>query len=138
MTEPEAQTLCDRICDFLISCGGAYKRLTGEMQWNVLHALGTRQFVMKEKDGEILYFASFWKIQPGAVQSVLSRIKPADLIYGSVVYVSEAANKGRRKDLAEMITGIRKQAGNAQGVLWHRPAKADKAYYFTRQKGKEV
>jgi len=138
MEEAEALALADRICEFLVSCGGNYGHVSNEMQWNVIHALASDQFSMKEVAGEIVYFVSFWKIQPEDVEKIQHRIKPSDIIRGSVVYVSEAGNKGTRKDLAEMITGIRLKTSNCTGVIWHRPVKQDKVYYFARQKGKEV
>jgi hypothetical protein len=130
--------LGDRICDFLLSCGGAYQVLTGELQTNVFYALGSRQYVLKEENGEIVYFASWWMIQPEDVEGVMERVKPLDISHGSTVYVSECGNKKGRKGMAEMIGAIRGKVGRVDGAFWHRPAKADKIYHFPRQTGKEV
>jgi hypothetical protein len=48
-----ADKLCEKICSFLISTGGAYKRVTPSMQENVLYALVTRQFIIKIKNKDI-------------------------------------------------------------------------------------
>ena len=128
--------LGDRICEFLISTGGAYKELTGDIQRNVFHALGSKQYVMKEDETGIVYFVSYWKVRPEEIVDVADRVHPQDITHGSVMYVSEAGNKGGKKAMAEIITRLREQATGLKGLFWHRPAKADKVYYFPSQRGK--
>lgn len=130
--------LGDRICAWLLSCGGAYKVLTGELQTNIFHALGSRQYVLKEEGGEIIWFASYWLIHAAEVEKVISRITPDDVSRGSVVYVTEAGNRAGRRGMAEMIGAIRKNVGPVDGAFWHRPTKKDQVYHFPRQTGKEV
>jgi hypothetical protein len=138
MTENEALNLGDKICDFLVSCGGAYNRLTQAMQWNVFFALGSGQYALKEENGEVVCFISFWRIHHADVESVAERVKPLDLVRGPVVYISEMGNKGTRKDMADIITEVRELVPKAEGVFWHRPAKGDRLYHFPLQRGKET
>lgn len=138
MTAAEALALGDRICTFLLSCGGAYRQLTGEIQHNVFFALGSRQYVMKEVDGEIVYFVSYWRVRPEDVEGVMERVKPQDLTDGTVMYVSEAGNKGGKQGMAEIIKRLRGQGVGLQGLFWHRPAKQDQVYHFPSQRGKEA
>jgi hypothetical protein len=138
MTDDEILQLGDRICAFLLSCGGSYKRMTGEVQENVFYSLGSGQYVMKEESGEIVYFASYWKIQPQDVEGVMARIKPVDLSHGTVMYVTEAGNKDGKRGMAEIIKRLREQAEGMKGLFWHRPAKKDKVYHFPSQRGKEA
>jgi hypothetical protein len=135
----DALALGDKICDFLISCGGPYKEINGEIQFNVMYALGSQQFIMREEDGEILYFVCWWRVQPEDVENVTERIRPIDLSHGSVLYITEAGNKLGPRGMAEIRKRIRAAAGgDAQGVFWHRPIKNDKILSFPHQKGKEA
>lgn len=134
----EANNLGDRICAFILSCGGAYTGLNAEIERSVFYALGSNQYILKEDNGEIIYFASYWKIHQADVQAVMGRVLPGDVSHGSVLYVTEAACRGGRKETAEMIRRLREQAAPFHGAFWHRPAKADQIYHFPRQRGKEA
>lgn len=138
MTRDEALTLGDRICDFLVSCGGPYKRVTGTMQLNVADALGSQQYVMREENGEIVYFAAYWRVRREDVEGVMDRVKPLELATGSVMYVSEAGNKGGPAAMAEIVKRLRKQAPWGRGLFWHRAAKHDQVQHFPSQRGGEA
>lgn len=138
MTFGEANILADRICAFILSCGGIYAAgLTAELQRSVFLALGSQQYVLKEENGGIVYFASYWKISPDDVINVMARKSyPADISHGTVLYITEAVCKGGKQDTFEMVRRVRKQAAPFAGVFWHRPAKKDRICNFPRQKGK--
>lgn len=125
----------DRICDFLVKSGGAYKRLTGDIQLNVFHALGSRQYVIKEENGEIVYFACYWKVHKEDLESVMERMRPPDISHGTVIYVAEAGNTGGRRGMTDMIRSLRAAMPEFKGALWHRPTKEDHVYNFQRQRG---
>lgn len=129
------QELGERICDFLLSCGGPYTELTGRLEWNVFFALGSGQYALIERHGEIVTFMAYFRIDPEEIDCAFERNWPADLKTGSVVYITEAGNRGTRRDMAEAITEVRRQNPGAQGVIWHRPAKQDKVYHFPSQRG---
>lgn len=130
--------LGDRICHFLVQCGGAYHKLTPEIQFNVFHALGSQQYVLKEDADGIVYFASYWRVRPEDMVDVVDRIKPGDLKNGTVMYVSEAASRGGMADMAEIVRRLRDQAVGLHGLFWHRPGKKDAIYYFPSQRGREA
>lgn len=128
--------LCQRIEQFLVECGGNYKGVTGEMTYNIMEALVTKNFIIKiDKDGGIRYFACFWRIHPEDIEAVQQRCRPYDTLTGSVIYVAECGNKEGRAGMKEIARRIREKAVNCQGVLWHRPVKEDRCYYFPSQKG---
>jgi hypothetical protein len=138
MNPDEILALGDRICAFLISCGGAYKELTGELQGNVFYSLGSGQYVIGITGGKIVYFASYWRVRPEDVEGVMERIKPLELSTGSVMYVSEVGNKAGKRGMAEIVKRLRAQAKGLKGLFWHRVAKQDRVYYFPSQQGEEV
>lgn len=131
----EAYRLADRIYGFLTSCGGTYENITAEAEWNILFALGSGQYVLKEENGEIVYFVSYWKVRQEDVDGVMERVKPLELKTGNVMYISEAGNKLGKKGMAEIIKRLREQAVGMQGLFWHRPAKDDQVFHFPSQKG---
>lgn len=120
------------------SAGGAYATVGGEVERNILEALATGQFVTRIKNGEMLYFVSYWLIDPAEVANIAERIRPADTCHGTTMYVNEAANLAGRQGMAEIVKRLRKQAAQAQGLYWHRPIKQDRLYSFPSQKGAEV
>lgn len=131
-----AVPLCDRICDFLMSCGGAYHKLTGTMQETILACLASRQFIIRiDGKGDIQYFACWFKLKPEDVEGMKERVRPYDIYSGSYMYVVEAGNKMGKKGMADMVKKIRARAEGMQGVFWHRPTKKDKIYDFPSQKG---
>lgn len=137
MNPDEILALGDRVCDFLLSCGGAYKKLTGELQENVFYSLGSGQYVIGITGGKIIYFASYWKVRPEDVEGVMERVKPLDLSAGTVMYISEAGNKAGKRGMTEIVKRLRGQAQGMKGLFWHRPCKQDQIYYFPSQKGRE-
>ena len=136
----KATVLCDRICAFLLECGPPYGTITAEVESNILGAIASKQFVIKIKEGEIRYFAGYFKVKPEHVDLISQRTIPAgyDLFQGSIMYVTEAANKDGRKGMAEIIRRLRKKATGMQGVFWHRPKHDDKIMWYPRQRGGEL
>jgi hemolysin-activating ACP:hemolysin acyltransferase len=131
-----AEQLCDKICHFLLAMGGAYHKLTGEMQENILVCLASRQFVIRiDGKGYIQYFACWFKIHPDDVEGMKERVRPYDVYTGSVMYVVEAGNKLGKRGMVEMVKKIRAKAEGMKGVFWHRPTKQDKVFDFPSQKG---
>lgn len=128
MTFEEVDKLCDDVLAFLLSTGGAYAEINSEIELNVLECVTLGQYVWT---GDC--FLCWWKIQPEDIENLKQRIKPTDRINGSVLYVVECACTG---NLRQVIKKVRSKV-NGQGVLWHRPMKQDKVYYFPSQKGRE-
>lgn len=134
-----ADALCNRICAFLVEMGGAYTRLTPEVQQSVLIAMYSRQFVIRiSGNGDIQYFACWWCVHPKDVDALRERVKPVDIYTGTVMYVVEAGNRMGRRGMIEMVKRIRDRAVGMRGVFWHRPTKEDRVYDFPSQKGKEA
>lgn len=133
-----ADMLCGMICDFLVSCGGPYKEVTGDMQRKILVCIASRQFIIKIRDGKIRYFACWLKVKPENIEMVKERVLPYDVFTGSIMYVAEAANRDGKRGMAEMVRRIRAAGKGMQGVFWHRPSKEDTVYHFPSQKGKEA
>ena len=120
--------LGNEICDFLESTGGSYKNLSSEVVHNVFWSLGTGHYVWEPGR----YFACYWRIRPEDIEDVKARIKPLDIVHGDVMYVADAASKGR---LSDMIRALRRHAPWMNGAFWHRPAKQGAVYHFGRQRG---
>ena len=135
MTFKEADSLCTRICNFLHSFGGVYENITPNVEKSILQALASGNYVMKEDERGILYFASYWRVHPEDVEKIKHRQTPTDIRRGSVVYVSEAGNRMGKPGMAEIVRRLREQAVGMKGLFWHRPAKGDKVYHFPSQKG---
>ena len=118
----------DSICDFLEAQGGAYNKLSAEVVYNVYWALGAGCYLWDPGR----YYVCYWCIHPEDVELVKERVKPCDIVNGSVMYVAEAAST---VGLAEMIKALRKQAVGMKGLFWHRPTKGDQVYQFPSQQG---
>lgn len=130
---------CDRVCDFLVSCGGPYANgVSDEVRFNIGFAYGSELYVMKEKDGRILYFVSWWLVKPNDVESVKQHVRPIDITTGNVVYITDMGNTIGKRGMAEIIKELRRRNPHAKGVFWHRPAKGNKVCDYPSQKGKEV
>lgn len=121
-----------------LETGGAYATITDEVDRNILTALATGQFVTRISNGEMLYFVAYWLVTPEDLANIAIRTRPANTCKGSIMYVSEAANKMGAAGMAEIVKRLRKQAAQAQGLYWHRPTKQDRLYAFPKQKGAEV
>lgn len=132
MSFAEASALLDEVTNFFGAQGGAYQRVTGTVQENVLFCLAARQYVYSPGR----YFACYFRVWPQDVDSLKERVRPVDVVSGPVMYVAEAAClPGAMKD---MIVALRKGAkGWGAGVFWHRPARKDRVAFFPSQRGEE-
>lgn len=122
-----------QICDFMLRQGGAYATYTPELEFNIYYALGTGNYVLGvSSDGRIEFFACFWRIRPEDVVDVKRRVKPAELVKGSVMYVTEAAST---VGLAPVVRALRDKGAGMKGVFWHRPARGDRVFHAPSQEG---
>lgn len=128
MTFEDTVKILDEVLLFLKECGGAYSTITRTVEENVLECLTLGQYVWT---GDC--FLCYWMIHPEDIESLKERIKPKDIITGSTVYVVECACTGNLRAAIKQL----RQSVNGVGVLWHRPMKQDKVYYFPSQKGEE-
>lgn len=136
MTFAQADNLFEMICQGLIESGGPYKEpLSVRTQENILIALAHGNFVIKIRSWQVRWFAAFWRVAPRDIDKVRQRTAEIDRMNGTAIYVCEAMNKDGIKGMTEIRKAIRKKAGDAKGVFWHRPVKQDKVFNFPRQKG---
>ena len=119
----------EQIEKFLRECGGVYETITKEVSLNIIECLVWNQYIWTDNS-----FICYWLISPEDVEDIKERIKPEHRIFGSVMYIVECGCKG---NLRKEIPLLRQKEPLAQGVLWHRPAKQDKVYYFPSQRGEE-
>ncbi len=138
ITFAEADTLCDRICDFLVKQGGPYHYVTRRLQENVIVCLASNQFVIEIDGGDIQFFAAYFRIRPEDVEGMAEHIRPVDVYTGSIMYVVECGNKAGKRGMTEICKRLRVKGSGMKGIFWHRQAKADKLHYFPSQKGKEA
>ena len=117
--------LGDQICDFMEEL---YGPLQASVVYNIYYSLGTGHYVWSPGR----YFACYWCVRPEDVEDVKNRIKPLDIVHGSVMYVAEA---GSRVGLGEVIKVMRQHGAGMKGLFWHRPAHHDKVHDFPSQKG---
>jgi hemolysin-activating ACP:hemolysin acyltransferase len=136
LTFAQADRLSAKIHRLFLDSGGAYTKINGEVETNILEALATGQFSIGIEHGQVQYFAAYWRIKTDDIQTVCDRVKPLDRTTGGTIYITELANQAGRKGLTEAIDKIRRQNPTAQGVFWHRPTKKDKIYLFPSQRGK--
>lgn len=122
--------VCDMVCDFLIECGGSYKRVTPSLQEKILVCLASRQFIIKVRDGQVKQFACWFRINEDDVDDVVNRILPLDVFTGNIVYVSEIGNMEGKRGMCEIAQRMRKMNPDAKEVFWHRPVKGDKVFHF--------
>ncbi len=125
-----ADRLTDEIMAFLIECGGPYGGINGGVQENILLALATGQYVLGGKDGEISYFASYWKIRPEDMTQIRQMKRPKNITAGPVMYVSECGSKSGMQALSRRL---RHCARGMQSACWHR---GDVLKTFSLQKEK--
>jgi hypothetical protein len=109
--------LCSEICDFLATCGGPYQRVTATLQKSTIDALVSGQYVIKKEAGQILYFASFWRIRPEDLEEVRQLRRPANITTGPFAYIVEA---GSMVGLQEMIQELHRLNPGVTVAYWHR------------------
>ena len=132
MTAAQAIKLADRICTFLVSCGGPYTEVTGWLQRRVLDGLASGQYALKESGGEIVYFASFWRIRPEDLETVKQFEQPENITAGPVLYIVEA---GSKQETAEMMRALRRMNFDATHLAGHRRGRLRKVRL---QKGETI
>lgn len=132
MTFEAANTLLDEITNFLKSCGGVYKTVSGITQENIMVCLVSGQYVYYPNK----YFACFFKVTDNDIEGLKERVRPLDVFTGKIFYIAEAASRNRFA-MYEMVKAIRAKGRGCKGVFWHRPAKQDKVYFFPSQHGTE-
>jgi hypothetical protein len=121
------------ICAFLLKCG--YPNITGELQEKIIMCLVYHQFIIKIRDGDIKYFACWFRIEPEDKELIEQYILPEEVQRGSLVYICDLGNTEGTRGMYEMIKTIRKKTVGAKGVFWHRPSKDNKLFYFPSQRG---
>lgn len=130
-----ACALCNIICDFLVSCGGNYHRVTATLQEKVLLCLASRQFVIKIKDNDIKYFCCWFRVDEEGMDCLKERILPTNVFEGDRVYICELGlSKGQ--SIKEVINRLYKQNPDAKEAFWHRPRKQDRVFQFKLRSGK--
>lgn len=101
---------------------------------NILEVLAYRQFVISIKNGKVEWFAGYWRIAPEDIGLVKDKIRPADVLHGECVYITEAVNLTGKKGMRQLSEAVRKK-NRFQRLCWHRPVKKNQFYDFPRQKG---
>lgn len=117
--------LLGSVLQFLEECGGPYGSITQATQVNILFSLACGQYVLRKRDGAILYFGCFWRIWPEDLDTIRSLDRPDDIYTGPLVYVVEAGNQGTKRDIAEMARRLKNQNADAVYALWHRRGKLE-------------
>lgn len=125
--------LCDRICTFLVSCGEPYTKINSDLQMAVLDGLASGQYVIKEQGGEIVFFASFWRLRQGDLDHVRRFERPANIVTGPFLYIVEAGSCPRASP--EMMRAIRNMNFDATHMVAHRRGRWRQ---ITLQKGETV
>ena len=117
MNQSEALLLCDRICIFLVSCGGPYTEVTGDLQKSVLDGLASGQYTIREAGGGIIFFASFYRILPEDMEAIRQFQRPDNISTGPYLYIVEA---GSKDGATEMMRTIRRMNFDATHMVGHR------------------
>jgi hemolysin-activating ACP:hemolysin acyltransferase len=116
-----ADALREEIMAFMVKMGGAYRE--GEMEGvshSILLALGCGQYVlMRNEEGKITAFASFWCVKEEDMPDVRAMKQPDDIYTGNIMYVSEwVAYPGM---VRKVVVELQKMAGpDMQGVISHK------------------
>jgi hemolysin-activating ACP:hemolysin acyltransferase len=132
MTFEQADILCARIIAFLRGLGGPYTEMAEDyLQWAVLSALATGQYVLRIDRRGIRYFACYWMLDREDLAAFLptdphQRVRPEKIVGGSLMYVAEVGSRGEPGDAREMIRRLRQreERHGSKGVYWHQPHRA--------------
>jgi hemolysin-activating ACP:hemolysin acyltransferase len=125
----QADKLCTRIIDFSVEQGGPYPDMDkGYLQWVILSALGSSQFVIKIDRQGIRYFACWWWMNQEALDDFhATREIPRSIDCGNLLYVAEVISRGVKNDAREMIRRIRKSCELFTiKAYWHQPHRASR------------
>ena len=129
----EADALCSEITEFLLSCGGVYKKVTGRLQEKILESIASGQYVLyRDESDKICHWLCYWKIQPEDVEDI-AEMKPANTVQGNVLFIVEHGNKDGRRGMTQMIKELRHRAVGMTGVVWNSKGRGIKK--FMHQKG---
>ena len=109
--------LCTRICTFLVSCGGPYTEVNGDLQRAVLDGLASGQYTIREADEGIIFFASFYRVRPEDMEAIRQFQRPDNTTLGPYLYIVEA---GSKDGAAEMMRTIRRMNFDATHMVGHR------------------
>jgi|LGVE01.1.fsa_nt_gb hemolysin-activating ACP:hemolysin acyltransferase len=127
MTFEQADKLAQQIIAFMRQMGGPYTDLSEEyLQWTVLGALSTGQFVLRIDGKGIRYFACWWWLddeQLGLVkpEDPTHRIRPQNIRSGPNVYVAEVASRGEPGDGTQLVRRIYKKVKpHMKNAYWHQ------------------
>lgn len=140
MTFEQADKLAQRIITFMRKMGGPYPDLSDEyLQWCVLGALSTRQFVLRIDAKGIRYFACWWWLDDLQLERMKPedpglRIRPVNIRSGPNLYVAEVASRGEPGDGRQLIRRIRTLTSkHFKNAYWHRVQSGNKFRTFRKE-----
>ncbi len=97
----------------------------GQTERNIIHGLGTGQFVIKIKKGKVKWFATYWRLSKEDVERVKQAEPATDVCHGEFIYITEAVVITGKQGMKEMISALRAKA-QSRWAYWHRHKKGSK------------